>query len=88
MPNRWNHEGEDTAILAQAIIAGTVTSDLQTFKAFFDPTSAGPGAAIGHKYDYHTVKGQRNLKGNWKKLLKKINCWKLNIPDPDNNKRK
>ena len=85
---RWSSEGNDAAILAQAINSKVVTEDLQSFKDFFDPEGAGPGAAIGEKYSYHTKKGQRNLKNNWVKLTKKIKHWTLNIPDPDTNKRK
>ena len=85
---RWTVEGPDSAILAQAILSGVVTKDLQTFKDFFDPESTGPGAAIGEKFSFQTKKGERNLKLNWLKLLRKIEIWKSNKPDPDTNKRK
>ena len=81
-------EGPDLAILAQAILSGIVTKDLQTFKDVFDPESTGPGAAIGEKFSFQTKKGERNLKLNWLKLLRKIEIWKSNKPDPDTNKRK
>ena len=84
--HRWGQEGDDAAALAQAILAGSVTSELQSFKDFFDPE--GPGGAIGLKYDYSTVKGQRNLRLNWLKLVKKINLWKQNKKDPNTDKRK
>ena len=85
---RWTHESDDAAVLAQAILAGTVTDDFQSFKDFFDPDSSGPGAEIGERYNFSTVKGQRNLKLNWTKLLRKIKVWKSNQPDPDTGKRK
>jgi hypothetical protein len=85
---RWTAECDDAAILARAILNGTVDNTLQSFKDFFDPESAGPGAAIGKKYNYHTVKGQRNLKLNWLKLVKKNSVWKTNQPDPDTGKGK
>ena len=67
MPNKkWAAEGNDAALLAQAILSGVVTDDLQSFKDFFDAESSGPGAAIGEKYNYNTKTGQRNLKLNWK----------------------
>ena len=85
---RWTAECDDAAILAQAILSGVVTDNLQSFKDFFDPTSSGPGAAIGEKYNFHILKGQRNLKLNWQKLYHKIQTWKSNKPDPETGKRK
>lgn len=88
MPPRWTPESNDAAVLAQAILSGVVTHELQTFKDFFDPESTGPGAAIGEKYGYLTKAGNRNLKGNWQKLLHKINVWKSNKVDEKTGKRK
>ena len=88
MPSRWTQESDDAAVLARAILAGTVTNDYKTFKEFFDPNSTGPGAAIGEKYNYSCKKGERNLKLNWKKLVHKIGVWKTNKPDPDTGSRK
>ena len=85
---RWTHDSDDAAELARAILAGTVTEDIKTFKDFFDPTQNGPGAAIGEKFNYHTIKGERNLKLNWKKLTRKIKIWNSNKDDPDTGKRK
>lgn len=85
---RWLVEGDDCAVLARAINSGVVTDDLKTFKDFFDPSSSGPGAEIGEKYGYSTQKGQRNLKTNWRKLLRKIQLWRSNHKDPDTGKRK
>ena len=60
MPNKkWAAEGNDAALLAQAILSGVVTDDLQSFKDFFDAESSGPGAAIGEKYNYNTKTGQQ-----------------------------
>ena len=84
--HRWSGEGEDAAALAKAILSGTVTSDLQTFKDFFGEN--GLGAEIGHKFDFHTPKGRRNLQINWKNLIHKINIWKTNKEDPKTGKRK
>ena len=85
---RWTQEGDDAAVLAQAILSGTVTSDLKTFNEFFDPDSAGPGAAIGQKFDIHLSKGKRNLQLNYQKLLRKIGIWQSNRPDPKTGKGK
>jgi hypothetical protein len=82
MTIRWSQEGDHAAVIAQAIFAGT------SFKDFFDKDSSGPGPAIGEKYDYHTVKGLRNLKLNWAKLDHKIKVWLSNKPDKDTGKRK
>ena len=83
---RWNAEGEDAAALANAILEGVVTEDLQSFKDFFDPS--GPGADIAHRYNYHTTQGKRNLKLNWQKLLHKIKVWKTGKEDPETGNRK
>ena len=85
---RWTVEGNDAAIVAQAILSGEITGELQTYKDFFDSSSTGPGAAIGEKYSYHTVKGQRNLRLNVEKLRKKIQVWLTNKKDVDTGKRK
>ena len=85
---RWTAECDDAAVLAKAILTGVVTDNLQTFKDFFDPNLGGAGAHIGEKYNYHTVKGERNLKRNYKNLLKKIQIWKSNKPDQKTRKGK
>ena len=76
--SRWLVEGDDAAVLAQAIHEGTLTRELQSFKDFFDPESGGPGASIGEKYNHHTPRGRRNLQLNWIKLYDKIQLWKAN----------
>ena len=79
---RWTQEGDDAAILAQAILSGTVSNNLPSFKEFYDPESPGPGAAIGEKFDYHLPKGRRNLHNNWKKLFHKITVELPKQPSP------
>ena len=85
---RWTSECDDAAVLAKAIFSGVVTDNLQTFRDFFDPRLGGEGASIGEKYHYHSTRGERNLKRNYKNLLKKITLWKANKPDPKSGKRK
>lgn len=82
---RWNAEGEDAAALASAILQGTLSDDVNSFNSFFDP--GGPGADIAAKYSYHKPQGKRNLKGNFKKLFRKINIWKTGKEDPNTGHR-
>ena len=83
---RWTAECDNAATFAKAIVSGVLTDKLSTLKEFLDPESTGPGAAIGFKYDYHTVAGKQNITLNWKKLVKKIGIWKSNKPDPETGK--
>ena len=78
---RWTAECNNAVVLAKAIFSGVVTDNLQSFRDFFDPRLGGEGASIGEKYHYHTQRGERNLRNNYKKLLKKITLWKANKPD-------
>lgn len=86
MPTRWSSEGEDAAAIAKAILAGNLDDSPQSFTDFFDP--GGPGSEIGERYNYHTAKGKRNLKLNVLKLIRKVEIWKSNKPDPETGKRK
>ena len=85
---RWTHECDDTAVLAQAILSGVVTDNKESFNKFFDPDCGGGGASIGEKYQFHSVKGKRNLRLNCLKLYQKIKLWESNKPDPVTGKRK
>ena len=86
-PKRWTAECDHAAVLAQAILSGVVPDDsLQSFKDFYGPD--GPEAETGEIFNYHTVKGKRNLQLNWKKLHRKVSLWKTNKPDPKTGKRK
>lgn len=83
---RWTAESDDAAVVAQAILAGTLSDSNESFKAYFDPE--GPGGEIGERYSFHTAKGKRNLKLNVNKLYRKIQIWLTNKPDPETGKRK
>ena len=84
---RWTQEGDDAAVIAQAILAGNLTDQNQSIKDYFDP-DIGPGAEIALKFNFHTAKGKRNLKLNVVKLFRKIQVWKSNKEDPDTGVRK
>ena len=76
MAKRWTAECDDAATLAQTIFSGVVTDSKDSFDKFFGP--GGQAESIGEKYHYQTVRGRRNLRLNCKKLLQKIQLWKLN----------
>ena len=81
MAKRWTAECDDAATLAKAILSGVVTDSKESFDRYFG--TDGPAEEIGDKYNFHTVKGKRNLRLNCKKLLEKIALWKSNQKGSD-----
>ena len=79
---------DDAATFVKAILSVVLTDKFSALKEFPDPEYTGLGAAIGLKYNYHTVTGKRNLTRNWRKLVKTFTIWKSNKPDPETGKGK
>jgi hypothetical protein len=80
---KWKPEGADSVIVALAVIAGNLDSTVGTYNKFLEEN-----LTIKHKYGYQYKKGKRNLRTNILKLVKRVQRYLKNEPDPRTGNRK
>jgi hypothetical protein len=80
---RWAPEGTDAQAVACAVNSGTLDESVKSYNKFLESNQT-----IKHKYGHAYVKGARNLRSNFTRLIKRINLYNANKADPKTGNRK
>ena len=73
----WKAQGPDAVIVARSFWAGDLDDTIGSWERFLEVNPT-----ITHKYRNKLEKGKRNLRKNVLKLIRKIELWRDNKPDP------
>jgi hypothetical protein len=76
-------KGTDAQAVALALNSGTLDKTVKSYNKFLESNQT-----IKHKYGHTYVKGARNLRSNFTRLIRRINLYNANKVDPKIGNRK